>query len=82
MITDYDQFFCLTITQDTMDQFFTRHIFSEHSDTKMAFFRHTYQEKINFVQDLSLPQQHILARFWEPVLLCNGHKQTFKWSYR
>ncbi len=31
--------------------------------TKMAFFKHTDQEKINFVWDLSLSQQHILMRF-------------------
>ncbi len=29
--------------------FFTRHISSEHSDTKMSFFRHTNPEKIKFV---------------------------------
>ncbi len=43
--------------------FFTRHISSGHSDTKMLLFRHTNQKKINFVRDLSLSQQHILARF-------------------
>ncbi len=40
-----------------LDSFFTRHVSSEHSDTKMSFFR-----QINFVGDLSLSQQHTLAR--------------------
>ncbi len=67
-----------------MHPFFTRHVSSEHSDTKMAFFRHTIQEKINFVRDPSVSQQYS-CEIWEPVLsalLRNGYKQTFKWSYR
>ncbi len=61
-----------------------RHISSEHSDTKMAFFRHTNQEKINFVWDLSLSQQHILARSGNRCFLScfptdiNGHLNGLK----
>ncbi len=36
---------------------------SEHTDTKMTFVWHTNQEKIDFVRDVSLSQQHILVRF-------------------
>ncbi len=60
--------------------FFTRYISSEHSDNRMAFFRHTFQEKVNFVLS-----QHHTREMWElvlPALLHNGHKQIFKWSYR
>ncbi len=45
----------------------------------MEFLRHKYQEKINFVRDLSLSQQHILARFGNRCFLpcfetdINGH---------
>ncbi len=52
-ITDNDQFFSL----------FTRHRSVEHLDTKTTFFRPTNQEKMNFVWDLSLSQQHTLLRF-------------------
>ncbi len=45
-----------------LDPFFTRHVSSEHFDTKITFFSHTNQEEINFVRDLSLSQQHTLAR--------------------
>ncbi len=62
MITDYDQFFHLILTKTHIGPIFHRHLSSEHSDTKMAFFRHTNQEKINFVPDLSLSQQHVLMR--------------------
>ncbi len=31
----------------TLDSIFTRHVSSEHSDTKVALFRHANQEKIN-----------------------------------
>ncbi len=47
-----------------LDPFFTRHMSSEHSDTKMTFFRHTNQEKINSVGDLSLSQHHTLRDLW------------------
>ncbi len=62
-----------------LDTFFTRHISFEHSDVKMAFFRHTNQEKINFVHSLSLSQQHILRRSGDWCFLprfatdINGH---------
>ncbi len=46
-----------------LDTFFIRHISSEHSDTKMAFFSRINQEKMNFVRHMSLSQQHILLRF-------------------
>ncbi len=46
-----------------LSPFFTRHISSEHSDTKMSFYRDTNQAKINFVRDLSLSQLHILTGF-------------------
>ncbi len=67
-----------------LEPFFTSHISSEHSDTKILLFRHTNQEKTNFVRDLSLSQQHT-HKFLElvlPALLHIGHKQTFKWSNR
>ncbi len=46
--------------------FHKTHIF-EHSDTKMAFFRHTNQEKFNFIWDLS--QQHKPVRSGNRCLL-------------
>ncbi len=46
-----------------LNPFYTRHIALERSDIKMVFFRHTNREKINFVRDLSLSQQHTLMRF-------------------
>ncbi len=45
-----------------LDPFFTRRVSSEHSDTKMAFFRNTNQGEINFVCNPSLSQQHTLTR--------------------
>ncbi len=61
--TDYDQFFAPSSPRYILDPFFTRTVsFSEHSDTEIAFFRHINQDKINFVQDLSLSQQRTLAR--------------------
>ncbi len=62
-----------------LDPFFTGHTSSKYSDTKTAFFRHTYQEKINFVRDLSLSQQNIFVRFGNRCILpcfaadINGH---------
>ncbi len=76
-------YFTLSSPWYILDTFFTRHISSEHSDTKMAFFTHTNQEKINFVRDLSLSQQHTLGRPGNRCFLpCFEHKRTFKWSYR
>lgn len=44
----------------------------------MDFFRSANQEKIYFVQDLSLPKQHSLARFGENVFNAAKIKaQTF-----
>ncbi len=48
--------FAPSSTRYTLDPFSSRHISSEHSDIKIPFFRHTNQEKINFVPDLSLSQ--------------------------
>ncbi len=45
----------------SLDPFVTKHISSKRSNSKMAFFRCTNQENINFVRDLSLSQQHTLA---------------------
>ncbi len=62
-----------------LDPFYARRISSEHSDTKMAFFWHTNQEKINFVPDTSLSQWHTLTkfgnRFFPPCFTTdiNGH---------
>ncbi len=83
VITDYDQF----------DPFFTRHVSSKHFETKMAFFRHTNQEKINFVRDLSLSQQHIVVRSGNWCFLpcfttdINGHLnglvgETMNWKLK
>ncbi len=55
--------FAPSLPRYMLDPFFTRHISYEHFDTKKAFFRNTNQEKINFIWDLSLSQQHILTRF-------------------
>ncbi len=41
-----------------LDPFFTRHISSEHSGTKMASFRHTHQEEVNFVRHVSVSATH------------------------
>ncbi len=63
--------------------FFTRYISFDHSDTKLAFFRHTNQGKINIIQDLFVSATHY-HEIWElvlPTLLHKGHKRTFKWSY-
>ncbi len=59
MITDYAQ----STPRYILHPSFTRLVSSEHSDTKMSFFRHTNQEKMNFVPDLSLSQWHTLMRF-------------------
>ncbi len=56
VITDYDRFFRPIVTKIHVGPIFHRHISSEHSDTKMSFFRLTNQEEINFVPDLSLSQ--------------------------
>ncbi len=63
-ITDYEQFLHPIVTE----------IHIRPNDTyllkilkKLAFFRHTNQEKMNFVWDLSLSQQHT-HEIWEPVL--------------
>ncbi len=71
LITDYDQFFRPIVTKIHIGPIFTGH---EHSDTKIAFFRHTYQEKIDFVQDPFLSQQHALVGFgnWCFAYI-NGH---------
>ncbi len=57
-----------------LDPFFTRHTFSENSDTKMAFFRHTNLEEMNFVRYLSLSQQQTLARSETWFLPACGNK--------
>ncbi len=62
-ISDYDQFFHLIVTKIHIGPIFHRHIPSEHSDRKKSFFRLTNQEKVNFIWDLSLSQQHTLVRF-------------------
>ncbi len=83
VITDYDKFFHPLCHQDTNWTHFSQtHIFRTFWP-KMAFFRHTNQEKINFVQHLFLSQQH--TQICEPVLptlFHNGHKRTLTWSYR
>ncbi len=79
MITVYDQFFRLIVTKIHIGPIFHRHISLERSDTKMSIFRHTNQENMNFVQDLSLSQQYVLMRSVNRrFLLCfttdiNGH---------
>ncbi len=44
----------------------------------MAFFKHTNQEKINLVRDLSVSATHSreICGPVLPTLLRNGHKQT------
>ncbi len=74
MITDYDQFFRPIITKIHIGPVFSQDTYL------MVFFRHTNQEKINFVRDLSHS-----CKIWGlvlPALLHNEHKQTFTWSYR
>ncbi len=71
--------FALLSPRYIFDPFFTRHKSSKHCDTKIEFYRHTYQEKINFVRDLSLSQQHTVVRSWNRCFLpcfamdINGH---------
>ncbi len=61
VIADYDQFFrCIIVTQIQIGRIFHKTLLD--FDTNMAFFKETYEEKINFVRDLSLSQRHTLRR--------------------
>ncbi len=67
-----------------LDPFFSRHISSEHSDTKMSFFRHKSGENQLCSRPVSVSATHS-REICEPVLPAlfhNGHKRTFKCSYR
>ncbi len=63
MITDYDQFFHPIITDIHIGPVFHKTHILWTFWHKNGIFRHTIQEKINFVENLSLSQQHILTRF-------------------
>ncbi len=84
LFTDFDQFFSPPSPRYILHPFFSRHISSKQSDTKMAFIRHADQEKINFVCCLSSSQKHTLARLgnwcFPPCFATNI--KTCKWSYR
>ncbi len=58
VIANYDQFFCPIVTKLHIGPIFLQDTPSGLSDIKMAFFRHTNQENLNFVWDLF--QQHTL----------------------
>ncbi len=63
MITDYDQFCRPIITTIHIGPIISQDTYLPNILTpKWHFLRHTNQEKINFVQDLSVSQQHTLSR--------------------